>query len=471
MLENKTEASVLKTGYGIFDRINSFFDKKTKRNTYAIIAICIIVFAAMLVLNVLTPFASDDFEYMFVIGEDRSLLKRVENLSDVIYSMKNHYAVVNGRVILHGILQYVLIFDKIVFDVINSLMFVALSLLIYKHCKGNKKQSSPLLFLCVNIMLWLFLPSYGMTTLWASGSVNYLWSAVIRLLALLPFRLYADGAKFRIPSALITVLMLPLSLLAGATNENSVAAMIGMSVLFIIVYKIRKMKIPVWTVTSLICMLSGFAFTVLAPANSVRSEAFTGFKSSVLFRVFSIPIHYLVYLAAPLCVFTVFYFVQRRIKKDKESNNTIIALIYIIGSVGGAGVMIASPYFPMRAWTDMVVFVIISAGMMMYSTDMSMGRFTRNAVSAVMVVLCMWCTGEYIQLGVDCYEITQQVISREEYIEEQKALGNYDVVLHDIKTDNIRSGIYSISDISENPDNWSNVNKAKYYGVNSITAQ
>ena len=471
MIENKIESSVLRTGYGIFDRIHSFFDEKPKRNTYAIAAMCVIVFVLMLVLNVTTPYLSDDFEYMFVIGEDKTLLHRVGSISDVVYSMKNHYNTINGRVILHGILQYVLIFDEIVFDIINSLMFTALSLLIYKHCKGAAKKSSPLLFLAVNIMLWLFLPSYGMTTLWASGSVNYLWSGVIRLTALIPYRLYADGEKFKIPSALITVLMLPLSLLAGATNENSVAAMIGMSVLFIIVYKIRKMKIPVWTVTSLICMLSGFAFTVFAPANSVRSEAFTGFKASVLFRIFSIPIHYLVYLAAPLGVFAVFWIVQRRIKKDKENNNTIIALIYIAGSVGGAGVMLASPYFPMRAWTDMAVCVMIAAGMMMYNADMSIGRFARNAAAAVMVVLSIWCAGSYIQLAVDCFEVTQRVAERESYIEEQKTLGNYDIVLPKIITDNQRSGLYSISDIAENPDNWSNVNKAKYYGVNTITAE
>ena len=58
-----------------------------------------------------------------------------------------------------------------------------------------------------------------MTVLWASGSVNYLWSSVIRLAALLPFRLWADKQHFAVPQVLIAFIMLPLSLLAGATNE------------------------------------------------------------------------------------------------------------------------------------------------------------------------------------------------------------------------------------------------------------
>ena len=441
------------------------------RKTAFMAVLTVVVFALMLFLNLYAPYVSDDYAYHFIITEDGSYGERIESFADVVLSMKNHYYTVNGRIVLHGILQYVLMFGETVFDVLNSVMFVLLALLIYKHCKGTSKKNSPLMFLVINIMLWLFLPSYGMTVLWASGSVNYLWSSVIRLAALLPFRLWADKQHFRIPSVVMPFIMLPLSLLAGATNENSAAAFIGMSVLFIILYRIRKIKIPVWSFVSLAGSLAGFAFIILAPANSTRSEAFTGVKASVLFRIFSIPVHYAIYLMAPICVFVIFYMIQRRLNKANEKGNTIVALIYLLGSVGGAGVMLASPYFPTRAWTSMAICIIIAAGMMLYNAELSFSRNMRGVAAIIAAICCVWCAGEYIQLGVDSIEITQKINAREAYIEEQKATGNYDIFISKIASDIPRSCYYNMSDISEKTDNWTNVTKALYYGVNSITAE
>ena len=244
-----------------------------------------------------------------------------------------------------------------------------------------------------------------------------------------------------------------------------------MSALFIILYRIRKIKIPVWSLVSLVGSLAGFAFIILAPANSARSDAFTGAKASVVFRLFSIPIHYAIYLMAPICIFAILYMIQRKLKKADEKNNTIVALIYILGSAGGAGVMLASPYFPARAWTSMAICVIIAAGMMLYNAERSFTVNMRSAAAIIAVLCCVWCAGGYIQLGVDSIEITQKFNAREAYIEEQKSLGNYDIFLSKIASDIPRSCYYNMSDISEKTDNWTNVTKALYYGVDSITAE
>lgn len=470
-METRVENFLATAVYNFFDKINRFFEKKPKRKTYTIAALALTAFLLMFILNIFTPYAADDFGYHFIIEEDGSWGDRVESFADVVVSMKNHYNQINGRIILHGILQYVLMYGKTVFDVLNSAMFAALALLVYKHCKGTSKKSSPLLFLAILIMLWAFLPSSGMTTLWASGSVNYMWSSVIRLSVLLPFRLWADKGRFKIPAALMAVIMVLLSAVAGATNENSSAAFIGMCALFIIVYKIRKIKIPVWAFTSLAGSLAGFVFMITAPGNFSRVDSFTSVKASLLFRLFNIPAHFIIYLFAPICVFAVFYLIQRKLNPEPAESNTLVAAVYLLGSVGGAAVMIASPYFPARAWTSMAVCVIIAAGMMLYRAEFSFTRSWRNAVAFVATLCCICCVGSYVQLGTDSIEITQKVNARETYIEEQKAEGNYDVVLSKISSDNPRSCFYSLSDISENPKNWSNEGKALYYGLNSITAE
>jgi hypothetical protein len=56
------------------------------------------------------------------------------------------------------------------------------------------------------------------------------------------------------------------------------------------------------------------------------------------------------------------------------------------------------------------------------------------------------------------------------YIEEQKKLGNYDLVLKPISTDEERSPHYDILDVEADPEHPRNKDMAKYYGLNTVVA-
>ncbi len=456
----------------ILSKVYKKFERNQKTSTVTVIVLVLIAFVMMYFLNSFTPLAADDFNYHFIYSDNCSPETRISSFSDIVASMTNHYNETNGRVLLHGILQCFLLLGKPFFNIANAAVYVLFTLLVYKHCKGINKKSSPLLYLAINVMIWLFVQSYGTTLLWMDGSINYLWGSTIRLAALLPFRLWADGNGIGRISKILPVLLLPLSAIAGATNENSGAAFIGMCVLFIILYKIKKIKLPIWAFTSLAGSLAGFGFMVLAPGNFTRMEAFgnsTG--ASVLFRLANIPVHFVIYLGAPICVFAVLYLLIKKFNHKESAGKALLALIYVLGSVGGAGVMIISPYFPKRAWFGLTVCIIIACGIMLYSVAPHFDRFTKKLVFVLAVLCCIWCAGSYIQLGTDTLETFEKYEKRVEYIEEQKALGNYDIELSEIVSDNVRSPLYSISDISPNPDNWSNASKAAYYGLNSITSK
>lgn len=79
--------------------------------------------------------------------------KKISSLWDVIVSMINHWRLCNGRVVAHGLLQMVMPFGKLFFRIFNSLVYVSLGFLIYKHSVyGKKSNLSLLVFIYCNVV-------------------------------------------------------------------------------------------------------------------------------------------------------------------------------------------------------------------------------------------------------------------------------------------------------------------------------
>ena len=97
-----------------------------------------LIFLVVLIFNILTPLFLDDFTYLnsFATG------KRITSIIEIFNSMKAHYQVQNGRIVVHFFSQLFLLLPPIVFDVINSFMFVLQIALIYFYCKAGQKENS-----------------------------------------------------------------------------------------------------------------------------------------------------------------------------------------------------------------------------------------------------------------------------------------------------------------------------------------
>ena len=126
-------------------------------------------------------------------------------------------------------------FPKAVFNLCNSLAFVSLGLLL-EECAAKLYPSlrkTTLSLSAIFLGLWWFLPEFGKTILWASGSGNYLWTSLFYLSFIYVFLLlHSKAASF---------LLLPLGFLAGATNENVAPAIIASFGLYLL-YKLYSPK-------------------------------------------------------------------------------------------------------------------------------------------------------------------------------------------------------------------------------------
>ena len=448
-----------------------------KRANSAVIALtCVVLFFVMLYLNFCTPYLNDDYSYFNIFSENgigtfnlSILNERVDSLSDIVTSMKAHYNVMNGRVLIHSIVQLVLMFPKGVFNVLNSAMYVALMLLIYKHCKGFKGEDRAVLFILICLAVWTFIPDYGKTVLWLTGSVNYLWSSVIRLAILLPIRLYADGKDDKHTVAK-TILMTVLCLLAGATSENTGAAFIGVTVLFMIYCRVHQRKIPVWYVTGLVGAMCGFFFMVFAPGNSRRRDIAGEIANSVLSRLTNIPGNTILYLSVFVGAFAVCAIILYAYDRKNGSVKTGIALIYLIGAFGAAGVMVASPYFPTRAWFGIFVYAITAVGILIYRILLN-ENLSRRLILIAAVFWAVWGTMSTVHTMQDMTSLRASTVKREAYIAEQKKQGNLDIEIEKYVTSDKHSPTMESFDIEKEDENWRNITFAMHNGLNSVRAK
>ena len=223
--------------------------KETKSRRVIFTALIILNFIMILIYNFLTPYMSDDLWY------DMGVMK---SLPELIAGSVNSYMTWGGRSVADFLLRLSFCLPKGVFNVVNSLLFVALSILIYLNIEGRKKYDA-LVYGYVMIFMWLFTVSFDQTILWVSGACNYLWTGVIIMSFVTLYRvklsdLYlskdetvgtdkantgeaGNGATGIVPSkrsVLPCIGMFLLGLLAGWCNENTSGGALLLAIMYIL---------------------------------------------------------------------------------------------------------------------------------------------------------------------------------------------------------------------------------------------
>ena len=148
----------------------AFVEKHRKHIFWFILAIA---FLMIFVYNVLTPYMSDDYAYAIEV-------RKAESIWDLVKQQYGEYLSNSGRIIGQFNVRLSLAVDKQVFNVVNSLMFLALVLLMYKNIRRKRKYDLLVLLLIITF-LWKYAVSFGQTMLWICGACNYLWGSVFIL--------------------------------------------------------------------------------------------------------------------------------------------------------------------------------------------------------------------------------------------------------------------------------------------------
>lgn len=408
----------------------------------------------MLFINCKIGYVSDDwhFKYIFYDFEPTSNDKAIESIQDIFLSMKNYYMLSGGRVISHIVLTLFLCVNKIVFNIINSFMFILLGWQIYKLLDDDDKNY--IIFPFIYISILIFAPSSGETLIWMAGSINYLWCSVIFLIAL-------NKIKKRDYSIFTAIIVL----LSSALNEVNGGMLILFIILQWIIFKdIKEKKIIIFVLLAILGTLT----VVLAPGNQNRAETLSdtrifSFDFNILFSWLYISAEnytFLIYISLIAIGISIF-------NKDCFKN---LNIIYMITAIIGILVLVFSGKVIFRSsfvqsmlllipfWNS-VIYIINFADKKIIQNKKY--KFFRKGLIPVVSLFCI------IYLGVNLFSFISNCVIRDNYISNiiEAASKKDDYI--EMETINYNESIFFPSEIS-NAQQYESLWMSNYYNINIL---
>jgi len=434
-----------------------------KTNRILFLAILVVTFLYMFFLNVKTPLIADDFVYTFIFGTSTPVM----NFGDIINSQISYYTSWGGRVVAETLTQLFMFLGKDAFNLANSLCYVVFCLAVYFLAVGRSVRFE--LLLLTTVLIWFFIPMYGQTVMWLTGSCNYLWCGTLILLAILPFRLYEEKQGKLLNSIWFGRLMVPLFFISGITNENTAGAMILIMMLFCGVYYKRKIKIPTFAYTGLFFSICGFLCMIFAPGNNLRVENESA-VAEVTMMVGANPIitrlayfAYNLYALMPLVILAAIAFVLLKNEKNKKAG--VIFGIFTVAAAAAMVVMLAPPKFPPRAMFGLAAFLIIAVVYALAQFKLTEKRVRKFVIIPGCAILLFYIMS-WGYVGVDAITVNKQYIARVGIIEEHKNESSIQVPR--ILPLSSHNGMYGLKDVQLDPNHWVNRALADYFGVPNI---
>lgn len=449
-----------------------FMEKHRKKIFWVLV---VAAFASIFVYNFLTPYMSDDYFYKIEVRQAKSLF-------DLFRQQYREYLSNSGRVIGQFNIRLSLVFSKQIFNVVNSVMFTGLTLLIYANVR-RKKKYDVLALLLVITFLWKFTVDFGQTMLWICGSCNYLWGSVIILGYVTFFRRLLSRAERIKHPVLAAAGTFFFGIAAGWCNENTSGGGLLLVLLFGANFwwdrkrEGKKAFYPFMGAAAL-GMCCGILGMILAPgvrnrSQVMREDEYTGFVGllSKIYKI-SMTVRDLFFvLFVMIAIVLVALAVQKQLCTWSQIRRNETVLFTVTGIATCYALAIA-PTTMDRAFFGAGVFLFIACiqGIMDAAREEMILRIAKYSLVSV---LCLWFAFNYLDNLVNLARIYREEKERITMLVEEKADpdGTGIVVLPKLRQEfqNPYSNMHD-SDLEEDKDFWINLFYEVYYDVGNITA-
>ncbi len=482
--------------------MTSFVEKHRKWIFRLILAAA---FVTIYAYNFLTPYLSDDYAYAIQVREAASVW-------DLVKQQYGEYLSNSGRVIGQFNVRLSLAAGKQAFNVVNSFMFLALTLLMYANIRRRKKHDIFVLLLILTF-LWCFAVSFGQTMLWICGACNYLWGSVIILGFVTLYRYLlgrADqgafdragtgpgreknpktrplgdrtgsvGALLRGIAAAAGTLLYGVA--AGWCNENTSGGGFLLALMFGLNFwwnrrKQGKRGIYLFMLSGLFGMCCGMLGMISAPGIRNRSQTmsegeYTGLVG-LLSRIYKITItlrELFFGVLAITVVVLVLLALQKRLSNWRQIRCSETVL-FLAGALATGYALALAPTPMNRAYFGAGIFLFIAC--IQGIVDVAdREQAIRVAKYSLVSILCVWLFFTYLDNLVNLARIYREEQERITLLREEKADPDGDgiVVLPKLRPafENPYSDAHN-SDLEEDKDYWINLFYEIYYDVGNITA-
>ena len=415
--------------------------------------------------NLLTPLVYDDYVYAFVwrLHESSSgnvydtlvdLDRRVESFSDLVESQTTHYFVWGGRTVAHVLVQFFVWIGRDAFSIANTLIAALLIILIAKLAAVRLTRKN---LLWIFFGLWLAVPNWFFSTMWLTGSCNYLWTTVIQLTFILLLR---RGSR----------LAIPFGLFAGWTNEAAGAAVVCLGI-YVVIQSKRAGKFQPWMLAAVAASMLGYALLMAAPGNLSRLQIFfPNFRLTpelVLehFREGFVDVlmqESVLLLPIAFCIF----------ERKKNAPSDMLAFTAAAFLVPSA--MLFSPFFATYTCFASTAFLLIASTPVIDRLELPSTKIFRAALS---IVLSLGIASMGLSLYADC-KLRRQLQTHFEMIERQRGAAcvelptmNYPqrtIKILGARVMEIYLGRQHVTGICNDPDEFYTRAFARYHGLNGV---
>src|SRR5574344_782449 len=146
------------------------------RQEYIVAVLFIVIVVFFYLMNVDIPFFSDDDSCMYLFGH------RISTAKDLFNAIVFDYKGINGRILCNVTVLLSIMMGETVFNIINTLFFIAVIPLIIIHIGITHKERIWLFFSVATIGFLMLSTGVDSMYYWASAASNYMWALVFNLL-------------------------------------------------------------------------------------------------------------------------------------------------------------------------------------------------------------------------------------------------------------------------------------------------
>lgn len=451
------------------------FIEKNRKPIFYLILICSFLCAGA--YNFLTPYLSDDIFYLCQV-------RNASSYADVVRYNYGEYISNNCRFIDQLLMRtFLWLGSKNYANIINSLVFTLLGLLIYKNA-GTKKKYDIGVIILVFLVLWYCAVDFGDTILWIAGASSYLYGITWILGFITLYRSMLNKASFKHP-VLCNIALFLLGIAAGMSNENTS----GGCFLIIFMFTLNKIlnnkkhgisfkdSIKHYMLTGHIAVLAGLCLLVSGPGSGSRKEVvdqgnYSGIVG-ILSHIYKITLdlhEVLLPLLIMLIAALVILVIQKRFKSFYEVRNDA-GIVFLLSAVITIYVMAVIEPTTHRVYFGASIFMITAFIHFVEEIkyDESIYRVMRFLLISL---LCLWFFFTYLDNLVNLARIYREENERTELLLRAKEEGHsQDIVIPQYRPDwdNRYTTAYR-NDMERDPGYWINVFYEEYYGINGIYA-
>ncbi len=439
------------------------------------LGLILLIFGSLFLLCHSVLVSPDDYNYTFVQGT--FMQKRVDSLENALETAKYFYNNWTGRVIPHVLIGIFRNMNELIYEIINSFVFI---IFITTTSKVLNKKSSFLSILSVFGYL-AFSRMFGEKFGWISGAFNYLWPSTFLVIFIYYF--YNYFKKQKDINILGKILLVLFAFITGFMHEN-VSFVGGAFLCCLMIFNIKeflkfeKSKKVIVILTFIMFCLGAFA-CIFAPGNLTRAgQTDTSFTWEFLnnYKENIGPI--LVVILSIIVVTIVDNFENIKLKRDLKEYDLKLAkeelFFFILPALIATIPMAMIAYFPPRAFLAYeTLFMIVLAKNVYYLAE-KFGKYEKT-IAVISILLTLFVFGRFSPstLGQINYIIPYKAKVTSQY-EEAKAKGEKDVVVSEFeflqwihREDGINIYNFFPEFIYKMPVN---VLIAQYYGFDRVTA-